>query len=54
MSVKNEAVYCRIARNLNAIVKFGTATMLALIVIGKCNLLQRNVFLLVTLPLKND
>lgn len=54
MSVTKEAVYYRILRNLNAVVKFGKATMLALIVVGKCNLIQRNVLLSVTLPLKND
>ena len=30
MSVKNEAVYYRILRNLNAVVRFGKVTMLAL------------------------
>jgi hypothetical protein len=51
MSVKNEAVYYRILRNLNAVVKFGKATM---IVVRKCNLIQRYIFLSVTMPLKND
>jgi hypothetical protein len=54
MSVKNEAVYYRILRNLNEVVKFGKASMLALIVLRKCNVIQRNVFVSVTMPLKND
>ena len=52
MSVKNEGVYYRVLRKLNAAVKFVKATMLALIVVGKCNLLQRNVLLSLTLQLK--
>jgi len=36
MSVKNEAVFYRILTNLNAVAKFGKATILAVIVVGKC------------------
>jgi hypothetical protein len=35
MSVKNEAVHYRILRNLNTVITFGKATILALIVVEK-------------------